>query len=138
MIEVKGEPRKDVQPDMRVDSFKKKVDLPSFRPGYKVWLERGGVVFGDGLFDLLRLIDECGSISRAAEGMQMSYRAAWGKIKRAEKAWGISLVYSRAGGEMGGGTSLTPHGRELCRIYRQLREEMKDTIRGFSFSLSKE
>jgi len=95
------------------------------KAGYKVWLEKDGVAFGDGLFELLSLIDKYGSISKAASLMDMSYRAAWGKIKSFEKEWGISLVLSRAGGESGGGTDLTGEAKQLVECYRGFYEDIK-------------
>lgn len=93
--------------------------------GYKVWLEKDGVAFGDGLFKLLLLIDKFGSISRAADAMDMSYRAAWGKIKTFEKQWGISLVLSRTGGQSGGGTVLTPEAKKLVNFFRCFQDDFK-------------
>jgi len=98
------------------------------KPGYKVWLEKDGVVFGDGLFELLSLIHNYGSISQAAKLMDMSYRAAWGKIKAFEKQWGISLVLSQTGGESGGGTVLTLEATELVECYRSFNDDLKSAM----------
>lgn len=95
----------------------------SFTPGYKIWLEKNDGVQGDGFFKLLEYIEQAGSISGAAAAMGMSYRAAWGKIKTAEKKWGMVLVATRVGGEAGGGTRLTPGAVELIRRYYRFREE---------------
>jgi len=52
---------------------------------YKTWLEEDGKqVFGDGVYRLLLLIDQHGSINQAAQLEKMSYRQAWGKIKQIE------------------------------------------------------
>lgn len=98
------------------------------RAGYKVWLEKDGVAFGDGLFELLCLIDKYGSISQAADSMDMSYRAAWGKIKSFEKQWGISLVFSRVGGQSGGGTVLTPEAIKLVECYRCFQANLQSAL----------
>lgn len=96
--------------------------------GYKVWLEWDDTVFGDGLFNLLQHIHDMGSISAAAREMNMSYRAAWGKIKTAQKRWDIQLVETKVGGEQGGGATLTPPALELLKRYRGFRKELDDTI----------
>lgn len=93
-----------------------------FRPGCKVWLEKDGAVFGEGLYNLLLRIDRTGSLAGAASEMGMSYRAAWGKIRVAEKKWNIRLVNTRVGGEAGGGTGLTGEARALLDRYRELRD----------------
>jgi molybdate transport system regulatory protein len=103
--------------------------LTSFAPGYKIWLEKGGGVQGDGFFKLLEHIEQTGSISGAAAAMGMSYRAAWGKIKAAEKNWGMILVATRVGGEAGGGARLTPEAGELIRRFYQFREEVGREIK---------
>jgi len=90
----------------------------------KIWLEKNGAIFGDGLFDLLSNVDSLGSISQAAKVLGMSYRAAWGKIKITEKRWGVPLVITQVGGEMGGGARLTVQASELLKRYLNLRQEI--------------
>ncbi len=99
-----------------------------FNAGYKIWLEKNGGVQGDGFFQLLEHIQQAGTITGAAEAMGMSYRAAWGKIKTAEKKWGMALVTTRVGGETGGGTRLTPDASELLGRFRRFREEVDREI----------
>ena len=95
---------------------------------HKLWLEGNGATFGDGLFNILINIDATGSISQAARQMNMSYRAAWGKIKFAEERWGVPLLITHVGGEMGGGASLTPDARELLDRFRKLRQVVNSFI----------
>lgn len=100
-----------------------KTDSGLLQIQYKIWLEKEGAIFGDGLFNLLSNVSLLGSISQAAREMGMSYRAAWGKIKVAERRWKVSLVITQVGGEMGGGAQLTPEAEGLLFRYRRLREE---------------
>jgi molybdate transport system regulatory protein len=99
-----------------------------FQPGCKVWLISGGTNFGDGLYHLLINVNEQGSISQAARMMGMSYRAAWGKIKQAEKNWGCKLVTTHVGGDAGGGTTLTEFGSKLIKCYREFRDKMERAV----------
>ncbi|MGB9867821.1 MAG: winged helix-turn-helix domain-containing protein [Bacillota bacterium] len=92
--------------------------------GFRVWIRHNDTVLGDGLFQLLKGVSSCGSISHAAAQMKMSYRQAWGKIHRAEKAMGVRLVEAKAGGHLGGGTHLTPEGEDLLSRYARFREEV--------------
>lgn len=99
-----------------------------FHVEYKLWLERNGAIFGDGLFKLLSNVSLTGSISQAAREMGMSYRAAWGKIRLAEKHLCLPLVVTRVGGEAGGGTTLTPEADELLKRFRRLRQEVQQFV----------
>ncbi len=49
-------------------------------------------VLGPGRIHLLRLVDELGSLRKAAREMDMSYRWAWGRIRKAEEALGVPLL----------------------------------------------
>ena len=61
--------------------------IPTIR--LHLWLETSqGVYFGLGRALLLARIDQYGSLQKAADALGMSYRAAWGKIKKTEKCWG--------------------------------------------------
>lgn len=84
----------------------------------QLWLEdERGEGFGRGRVQLLRLIEERGSLSKAAKELGMSYRGAWGKLKKAERIAGVALV--EASGTKRDGYSLTPEGRELVERFRQ-------------------
>lgn len=92
----------------------------------KVWLEEEGrLVFGDGTCQLLEGIRRHGSLSRAAEELKMSYRMAWGVIRKVEGRLGTPLIATRVGGEEGGGTVLTPAGEDLLDRFRRLRQEVE-------------
>jgi len=54
----------------------------------KVWLEKDGeIILGRGREDLLKAIIVCGSLYKAAKKLDMSYRAAWGKIRSSSSVW---------------------------------------------------
>lgn len=91
----------------------------------KIWLSRDGLlVFGEGLARLLRGIESMGSLSAAAKEEGISYRHAWGDIKRAEERLGISLVISTPGGYEGGGSCLTKEGIMLLQGYERIRRKI--------------
>lgn len=73
--------------------------------------------FGKGVADLLRLIDEFGSLSAAYKTMKMSNSKAWKILKRAEADLGYPLVDRTSGGIHGGGSTLTKEGKELLSKY---------------------
>lgn len=88
----------------------------------------GEFVIGDGREDLLELIDEKGSISEAAKEMNMSYRHAWGKVKKIEEVVGKDVVKSQRGGEKNRGSVLTSAGKKLLSDYRDLKKEHKGEV----------
>jgi len=95
----------------------------------KVWIEVGGeVVAGDGKVDLLERIAETGSIQKAAQEIEMSYRHAWGFLQKMEKRGGIKLVETQVGGREGGGAKLTPPGKEFLKRYSAFREGLDKYI----------
>ena len=82
-----------------------------------VWLEtKQGLLFGRGRAELLDKIEENGSLKRAAEEMCMSYRAAWGKIKKTEEILGFKLIEKERGNKKG--YRLTDAAKVLKMSYR--------------------
>ena len=81
-----------------------------------LWLETAeGLFFGMGRAQLLAKIDEHGSLKKAADDLSMSYRAAWGKIKKTEAVVGAKLI-ARSGNKRDG-HELTEFGRELLENF---------------------
>jgi molybdate transport system regulatory protein len=96
---------------------------------YKIWLEEKGLpVLGDGAALLLEKIDQLGSIKQAAASMSMSYRQAWGTLKKAEERLGMALLQKQVGGESGGGASLTEDAYDLLAKYKRFRAELDDAV----------
>ncbi len=93
----------------------------------KTWIEndKNDLLFGKGKTEILELIEQEGSIARAAEKMGLNYKKAWTHIKILQKNISDELVVVRKGGGNRGGTTLTPKARELIRNYRILQEEIE-------------
>ena len=104
----------------------------------KFWIEnRGEVVLGSGKTGLLLAIDRLGSIQRAAEEFGMSYRHAWGAIKRIEQRAGFKILDRRLGGR-DGGAQLTPRGRTFVNSADTLFKDLQATVtKRFRQKLSK-
>jgi molybdate transport system regulatory protein len=84
----------------------------------KIWFERDGKsVFGPGRKVLLQAIDECQSLNAAAKKLNMSYRAAWGRLKATEERLGMKLVRIDA---PGGAMHLTDEARDLIEKFSTL------------------
>ncbi len=106
----------------------------------KFWIEnRGEVMLGGGRTALLLAVDRLGSIQRAADEFGMSYRYAWGVIKKIEKRAGFKMVETKLGGRNGGGAKLTPKGKAFIEmmdsILRDLqwitKKRIKNKFQGF-------
>lgn len=97
------------------------------RPSYKLWLEtKEGYAFGKGTFELLQKIQEVGTLSDAAKTLGMSYRYAWGIMKKAEKRIGKAVVKTYKGGARGGGAELTQIGKELLNEFLKYKRVFDD------------
>lgn len=95
-----------------------------------LWFETDeGVIFGLGRLMLLREVEACGSLKAAAQKLGMSYRGAWGKIKKTEEALGLALV--EKGVCRRAGYQLTEYGQELARQFDLWFREVEE------FALSK-
>ena len=84
--------------------------------------ENGEKFFGEGPFRLLRLVEETGSLRCAAASMGMAYSKALKLVSQAEKALGFPLTQRSVGGKDGGGSTLTPEGREFLQKYEAYRD----------------
>lgn len=91
----------------------------------KVRVYNEAIDFGKGVAELLRRVDETGSLSAAYKAMGMSSSKAWKILHRAEADLGFALVRGTAGGRSGGGTVLTAEGRELLERYAAFNAEVQ-------------
>ena len=94
----------------------------------KLVISREEDFFGPGVYDLLKYIDETGSIQAAAAKMNMSYSKGWKIINRAEKELGYELLERRHGGKSGGKCTVTEKGKSLMKRYRQMEKETRDCL----------
>jgi molybdate transport system regulatory protein len=68
------------------------------------------------LLGMLRAIRDTGSLTAAAEAEKVTYRTAWLRAARANRAWGSPLVERKRGGRGGGGAGLTPEAHALLDL----------------------
>lgn len=88
---------------------------------YRIWIEgEGRVLFGKGRENLLRAIEECKSLSAAAKKLNMSYRAAWGRLRASEERLGIKLVVNSPDHK---GMTLTDEARQLLEEFSILERK---------------
>ena len=99
-------------------------------PDYKLWFEQDGdYIFGKGACAILKAIHEEGTITKGAERLGMSYRYAWGVIKKIEKKLDCKLIETFKGGTTGGGGAhVTETGLHLIEAYTKLDKSIKDIM----------
>lgn len=93
---------------------------------YKIWIEKDGkVVFGKGRDNILQTIDEQHSLNAAAKKLEMSYRAAWGRLKASEERMGMKLVDI---GVHDKSMQLTPQARAIIGRFEKLEKDVEELL----------
>jgi len=95
---------------------------------YKIWLDHHGKAFGDGPYELLRRVEKTKSLHQAAQQMGMAYSKAWRLIRTLEQRLGFPLIERKVGGSSGGGSQITPKGKELMSLYGIFRKEVGEAM----------
>jgi molybdate transport system regulatory protein len=101
---------------------------------YKIWMsdkdEHG--ILGDGKWQILKLIEEKGSMKAACDELGYTYRRTWGNLKKIENFFGFPLLEKYRGGSEGGRTVLTAEGKKLVKAFDQLHASVDSVIqKGF-------
>lgn len=104
--------------------------MKKMRAKFKLWLSTKDVegVFGDGKWRLLKAIETEESLKAASVALGISYRKAWGDLKKAQDALNIVLVEKQRGGNMGGRTALTDQGKKWVKAYTRFRGDIEKTV----------
>lgn len=94
----------------------------------KTWIENaeGELLFGKGKTEVLEVIAEAGSISKAAEILGMNYKKCWTHLQILAKNLDEELVNTKQGGGDNAGTTLNPRAYELINAYKQLQRDIED------------
>ena len=106
------------------------VGLDGIRPGFKLWLSngKGEGAFGAGKWRLLEAIERTGSWRAAADSLDISYRKAWGDLRKAEQALNVKFLERRRGGSDGGETRLTETGRKWLAEYGRFQARVEKAV----------
>jgi len=94
----------------------------------KTWIEneKKELLFGKGKTEILLEIEKTGSISKAAQNLDMNYKKAWSHIKLLQSNLDDTLVITQKGGGADSGTTLTPLASEYIDKYKQLQREIEE------------
>ncbi|HUI23206.1 MAG TPA: TOBE domain-containing protein [Nitrososphaerales archaeon] len=77
---------------------------------------------------LLRRIAENNSLTEAARLLGISYRNAWGRVKKIESTFGKRILETTSGGVSGGSSALTPDGALLLKDFRKTRKYLFNVL----------
>ncbi|MFP4469266.1 MAG: winged helix-turn-helix domain-containing protein [Bacteroidales bacterium] len=108
----------------------RKVKLENIRLHHKMWmatpLEEG--ILGDGKWQILKAIEETGSLKAACDKLELTYRRTWGDLKKIEQMLGFPLLDKSRGGKEGGMSQLTSQGRKLVAAFDDFHRQVDGVI----------
>ncbi|MBW7989005.1 MAG: LysR family transcriptional regulator [Planctomycetes bacterium] len=104
--------------------------MKNLRAKFKLWLSTRDIegVFGDGKWRLLKAIESTGSLTKASESLRISYRKAWGDLKKAQEALNEPLVEKHRGGTQGGQSTLTEQGKKWVKAYTKFHGDIEKAV----------
>ncbi len=95
----------------------------------RCWVDIDGVKhFGTGRAQLLELIQQTGSIAKAAKEMGMSYKKAWDMVAKMNERGKKPYVITHKGGNKGGGTEVTETGKKILASYQHLVNSIQQLV----------
>ncbi len=94
-----------------------------------VRLKKQQIFFGNGIYELLCLVDEHKSLNIASAKMGMSYSKALKIVKKAEIELCYDILHRKVGGTTGGGSELTDKGKAFMKKYEEFRKEVNENAK---------
>lgn len=96
------------------------------------WIKKDAYNYlGRGRVQLLKYIQETGSLSQAAKKMKMSYKAAWDDIQTINTHSPKPVVEAIVGGKNGGGSKISDYGLELIKTFETLEKLIREIEKKF-------
>jgi molybdate transport repressor ModE-like protein len=104
--------------------------LDNLRLNYKIWLESDDSkgILGDKKCELLKAIDETGSLNDAMKKLNLTYRKTWENLRKIERELGFALIKPTRGGADGGNTVLTAEAKILIQAFDRFHAEYDQII----------
>lgn len=95
----------------------------------RIWIELDDEEFlGEGKVQLLKAIDETGSLSKAAKSINISYKKAWHLMNAVNKTTKKPVTINSIGGKGGGGTEVTAYGKSLISVFDDMNKKCWDFL----------
>lgn len=101
---------------------------------YKIYIrlmQGEEIALGPGKADLMSAIIECGSLSKAAKSLSISYKRAWSMVDAINRGFKTPLIILQKGGASGGGAKLSPEGVFVLQHYRACQSETNAIVSKF-------
>ena len=96
---------------------------------FRCWVDIDGrKFFGPGRAELLQMIEETGSIAKAAQSMGMSYKKAWAAVNEMNSKAKKPYVIVQKVGEKGGGAHLTDTGSRVVKTFNKLTRRIHSIV----------
>jgi molybdate transport system regulatory protein len=97
---------------------------------HKIWLATSddAGILGDGKWQILRAIEETGSLMGACTKLNLTYRRTWGDLKKIEQMLGFPLLEKSRGGAEGGSSMLSTQGILLVAAFDKFHEQVDGVI----------
>ncbi len=86
------------------------------------------IAIGPGKANVLEWIELTGSIAEAGRRLGMSYQKVWSLVRAMNQHFVEPLVETQRGGTAGGGTTLTPTGKQVLKVYRAIERDAQKSI----------
>lgn len=103
--------------------YRNKPSFMSYKIKSRIWIEYDDhVLLGEGRVQLLKAIEETGSLSKAAKTLNISYKKAWDLIDSVNKSAEQPVTINSIGGKGGGGAHLTAYGKSLIRVFDEINQ----------------
>lgn len=98
---------------------------------HKMWLETksGEGILGDGKWQILKAVEQEGSLTAACQKLGLTYRRTWGDLKKIEEQLGFPLLNKSRGGKEGGMSELSQQGKSLVEAFDKFHRNVDDVIR---------
>ena len=101
----------------------------SYKIKSRIWIEsENHVLLGEGRVQLLKAIDETGSLSKAAKSLNLSYKKAWQLLDSVNKSAKKPVTINSIGGIGGGGAELTDYGKSLITAFDEINKNCWDFL----------
>jgi molybdate transport system regulatory protein len=95
----------------------------SYKIKSRIWIESDKhVLLGEGRVQLLKAIDNTGSLSKAAKALNISYKKAWHLLDSVNKSAKYPVTINSVGGKGGGGAELTDYGKSLVKVFDEINK----------------
>lgn len=87
----------------------------------RIWIEsKNNVFLGEGRIQLLKAIENTGSLSKASKTLNLSYKKAWHLLDSINKSGKKAATINNKGGKGGGGAQLTDYGKSLIIAFDEI------------------